>query len=125
MRDIRKERIKEREEDKTDERDRKNNAAQLSGLFYVMENSGMRGRVVWYKSTNISEKRTVCDYYLLCSACFSSLKMKAVHFSETLTNFYPTTRHSIPIDFTHHSHRCEKLKPHKDVLFYNAYLWTK
>jgi hypothetical protein len=42
-----------------------------------------------------------------------ALMMEAVRTSETLVNFYETTRRNIPEDSHHHPRRRENLKSHK------------
>jgi hypothetical protein len=64
--------------------------------------SGMMCRVVWYKFIDVSE--------VLAASIIRAMMMEAARTSETLVNFYQTTRRYNSEDSDLRTHRRENLK---------------
>jgi hypothetical protein len=58
-------------------------------------------------------QREACSKQSSYLAYCSTLKMEAIHYSETKADFQWTTRHYIAEDRTLHNHSCENLKSYK------------
>jgi hypothetical protein len=73
--------------------------------------SGLLRRVVWWKFTNVSE---------VLAACIIALMMEAARISETLVNFYQTTRCYNPEDSNLQTNSCQLVK--RALLLWNLKL---
>jgi hypothetical protein len=82
----------------------------------------MRKREALWKTTNIQQKITKMVVFWVVARF--ALMMEAARTSETLVNFYQTTRHYNPEDSRLHTHRRENLKSYqqKNVLSPNKNL---
>jgi hypothetical protein len=68
----------------------------------------------------INKGKSLPTFTLVSCSAYSTLKMEAVCFSETLVAFQRTTWRYIAEDSTLHNHRCEDLKSYTGLLPYNV-----